>query len=211
MLCGKKRIKPTQKHTSMGMTTIEHITEGMCRQRAWERIKHKCKMCGEVIGKGYPRLIAHITSHYASNELLYNEDRDIDIISINFERAKTSNKWLVVDEDEKGQYHLKCKICRDTFMYKKEEATMFSKWIDHIKSHYLDKDLVKKSWIAKNIVHLNYDSVLILTDSNHNKGNKLNSSINNNYRDLTKREIDAYGNALRRIRNEESITKNKER
>ena len=90
---------------------------------------------------------------------------------------------------------------------------MFSNWIDHIKSHYLDKDLVKKSWIAKNIVHLNYDSVLLLTDSNHRNGNKSNSSSNdsNNYRDLTEREIDAYRNALRRIRNEESITKNKGR
>jgi hypothetical protein len=25
MLCERKRIKPTQKNTSMGMTTIEHI------------------------------------------------------------------------------------------------------------------------------------------------------------------------------------------
>ena len=38
-------------------------------------------------------------------------------------------------------------------MFKKEETTMFSKWIDHIKSHYFDKDLVKKDWIAKDIVH----------------------------------------------------------
>ncbi len=28
-------------------------------------------------------------------------------------------------------------------MFKKQTA-MFSKWIDHIKSYYLDKDLVKK-------------------------------------------------------------------
>ena len=95
-------------------------------------------------------------------------------------------------------------------MFKKRE-TMFSKWIEHTKSHYLDKDLVKKSWIAKDIVHLNYDSVLVLTDSNCHNGNKSNSSGNNTYRDLTKREIDAYRNALRRIRNEESITKNKGR
>lgn len=93
----------------------------------------------------------------------------------------------------------------------KKETAIFSKWIDHIKSHYLDKDLVKKSWIAKNIVHLNYDSVLLLTDSNHHKGNKSISNSNNTYRDLTEREIDAYRNALRRIRNEESITKNKGR
>jgi hypothetical protein len=98
-------------------------------------------------------------------------------------------------------------------MFKKEEVTMFSKWIDHIKSHYTDKDLVKKSWIAKDIFHLNYDSVLLLlTSSNHRNGNKSNSSSDDNisnYRDLTKREINAYRNALRRIRTEESITKSK--
>jgi len=36
-------------------------------------------------------------------------------------------------QEEKGQYLLKCKIWKDTFMFKKEETTMFSKWIDHIK------------------------------------------------------------------------------
>jgi superfamily II helicase len=119
MLCGRRRIKPIQQYTSMGMTTIEHINEGMCRQCAWERIKHKCKMCGEVIGKGYHRLIAHITSHYTSNELLYNEDRDIDIISINFETAKAlSSKWEVEEQEEQGQYPLKCKICGDIFSFK---------------------------------------------------------------------------------------------
>ena len=206
MLCGRRRFKPIQRYSSMGMTTIEHIKEGMCRQCAWERIKHKCKICSEVIGKGYPRLLTHITSHYTSNELLYKEDIEMDVISINFERSKTPN---VDKEKEKGQYL--CKICKDIFMFKKEGTTMFSKWIEHIKSHYLDKDLVKKSWIAKNIVHLNYDSVLLLTDSNHHKGNKSISNSNNTYRDLTEREIDAYRNALRRIRNEESITKNKGR
>jgi hypothetical protein len=212
MLCGRKRIKPIQRFTSLGMTRIEHVSEGICRQCAWERVKHKCKVCGEVIGKGYSRLLAHITSHYTANELLYKEGIEMDIISINFETAKTPNKWIVDEEEveEQGKYLLKCKICGDTFMLKKETA-IFSKWIDHIKSHYLDKDLVKKSWIAKNIVHLNYDSVLLLTDSNHHKGNKSISNSNNTYRDLTEREIDAYRNALRRIRNEESITKNKGR
>jgi hypothetical protein len=98
-------------------------------------------------------------------------------------------------------------------MFKKEETTMFSKWIDHTKSHYLDKDLVKKSWIAKDIVRLNYDPVLLLTSSDYHNGNKSDSSSNNNsnYRDLTKREIYAYRNALHRIRNRESITKSKGR
>jgi hypothetical protein len=97
-------------------------------------------------------------------------------------------------------------------MFKKEEVTMFSKWLDHIKSHYTDKDLVKKSWIAKDIFHLNYDSVLLLTDSNHHNGKSNSSSdVNNrNYRDLTKREINAYTNALRRIRTR-SMTKSKGR
>jgi len=65
----------------------------------------------------------------------------MDTISINFERAKTPNQWVV--EEQQGQYPIKCKICGDTFMFKKEEVTMFSKWLDHIKSHYTDKDLVK--------------------------------------------------------------------
>ena len=95
-------------------------------------------------------------------------------------------------------------------MFKKEEITMFSKWINHTKSHYLDK-ASKKGWIAKDIVYLNYDSVLLLTSSDHHNGNKSNSSSNNTYRDLTKREINAYRNALRRIRTEESITKSKGR
>ena len=34
--------------------------------------------------------VQHLTSHYTSNELLYKEDIEMDIISINFERAKTS-------------------------------------------------------------------------------------------------------------------------
>ena len=85
--------------------------------------------------------------------------------------------------------------------------------MEHIKSHYIDKHLLEKVWIAKDIFHLNYDSVLLMTDSNHHNGNKSSSSSddnNSNYRDLTKREIDAYRNALHRIRNEESITKRKE-
>jgi hypothetical protein len=45
----------------------------MCRQCAWEKIKLKCKICGEIIAKGYPRLLAHTTVHYTSSELLYNE------------------------------------------------------------------------------------------------------------------------------------------
>jgi hypothetical protein len=73
MLCGRMRVKPTHRFTSLGMTRIEHISEGMCRQCAWERLKHKCKMCGKIIGKGYPRLLAHIASHYSSNEFLQKE------------------------------------------------------------------------------------------------------------------------------------------
>jgi hypothetical protein len=84
---------------------------------------------------------------------------------------------------------------------------MFSKWIDHMKSYYINKDLVKKPWIAKDILfHLSYDPVPLLTGSNHRK-----ASNNNNYRDMTKREINAYRNALHRIRIEESMTKSKGR
>jgi hypothetical protein len=66
---------------------------------------------------------------------------------------------------------------------------MFSKWIDHIRSHYIDKDLVKKEQAAKDIIHLNYDSVLQLTRS-HNNGNNVSSRT---YRYLTERE---YGNCF---------------
>jgi hypothetical protein len=200
MLCGRRRIKPTQRFTSLGMTKIEHISEGMCRQCAWERIKHKCKICDDVVGKGYSRLLAHITSHYTSNELLYNEEIEMDIISINFEIPKTSDEVLA---DEEGRYYpLKCRICGDTFMFKKGD-TMFSKWIDHIKSHYIDKHLIKKAWVAKDIIQLNYDSILLLQNGNNS------SSIS--HRDLTKRELNAYRNALYRIKSEESITKSKGR
>ena len=78
---------------------------------------------------------------------------------------------------------------------------MFSKWIDHLKSHYIDKDLVKKEWIAKDMIHINYDSVLEITRSD--KQNR------NTYRELTEGEGEAYRNALHRIRSEESMTNTK--
>jgi hypothetical protein len=90
-----------------------------------------------------------------------------------------------------------------------KRKTIFSKWIDHIKSHYIDKDIVKKEWIAKDIIYLNYDSVLEVTTSDQDKNNGVSSSIT--YRQLTEREGSAYRNTLHRIRNEESITKNKGR
>jgi hypothetical protein len=61
-------------------------------------------------------------------------------------------------------YVLRCKICENCFTFKKEEI-MFSKLVEHVKSHYIDKDLVKKEWIAKDIIHLNYDSVIQASSS----------------------------------------------
>lgn len=141
MLCGKRRIKPTQRYTSLGLTRIVHISEGMCRQRAWEKIKLKCKICGEIIGKGYPKLLAHITAHYGASELLYNEETEENIIFINFESSKSSNQMFEGDDYD---YALRCRICGDRFTFKKEEIK-FSKLIEHTKSHYIDKDLVKKN------------------------------------------------------------------
>ena len=141
MLCGKRRIKPTQTSTSMGVTHVERLSEGLCRRCAWERIKQKCKLCVEIIGKGYSRLLAHTAAHYTSAQLLYNEEIEKNIILINFESSKTSNEILDKEDDYSP---VRCKVCRDRFIFKKEE-TMFSKWIDHIKSHYIDKDLVKKN------------------------------------------------------------------
>jgi hypothetical protein len=207
MLCGRRRIKPIQRSISMGMTQIQHVTEGMCRQCAWEKIKLKCKICGEIIGKGFPRLLAHAAVHYASSELLYNEEAEENIFLINFESSKTINERF--GQDDSYDYTLKCKVCGDSFMFKKEDA-MFSKLIDHIKSHYTDKDLVKKQWIAKEMIHINYDSVIqVNTSDSHTDNSSSISSVT--YRELTKRERDAYSDALYRIKTEESITKNKRR
>jgi hypothetical protein len=96
-------------------------------------------------------------------------------------------------------YALRCRICGDRFIFKKEEITL-SKLVDHIKSHYIDKDIVRKEWMAKDIIHLNYGSVIQVNVHS-------NSSIT--YRELTKREGDAYMDALHRIKSEESITKSK--
>jgi hypothetical protein len=154
MLCGKRRIKPTRKYTSLGLTRLVHINEGMCRQCAWEKIKLKCKICSEIIGKGFPRVLAHSAAHYTASELLYNEGNEKNVILISFESSKTS--FEVFGEDD---YALSCKVCRQRFIFKKEEIVI-SKLIDHIKSHYIDKDLIKKEWIAKDMIHLNYDSVI---------------------------------------------------
>jgi hypothetical protein len=205
MLCGKRRIKSTRKYTSLGLTRIVHISEGMCRQCAWEKIKLKCKICGEIISKGYPRLLAHATAHYTSSELLCNEQAEESITLINFESSKISNEIF----SENGyDYALRCRICGDRFTFKKEEI-MFSKMIDHIKSHYIDKDLVKKEWIAKDIIHLNYHSVIQVNVSGLHTDNNIHSNSSITYRELTKREGDAYMDALHRIKSEESITKSK--
>jgi hypothetical protein len=205
MLCGKRRIKSTRKYTSLGLTRIVHISEGMCRQCAWEKIKLKCKICGEIISKGYPRLLAHATAHYTSSELLYNEEAEESITLINFDSSKISNE---IYSENGYDYALRCKICGDRFTFKKEEIT-FSKMIEHIKSHYIDKDLVKKQWIAKDIIHLNYDSVIQVNVSGLQTDNNVHSNSGITYRELTKREGDAYMDALHRIKSEESITKNK--
>ena len=83
--------------------------------------------------------------------------------------------------------------------------------IEHIKSHYIDKDLVKKEWIAKDIIHVNYDSVIQVSISDPHTDNNIHSNIGVTYRELTKREGDAYREALYRIRSEDSITKSKGR
>jgi hypothetical protein len=151
-----------------------HISEGMCRQCGWDKIKLKCKICGEIISKGYPRLLAHATAHYTSAEILYNGEADENIIFINFESSKNSNEILSENGHDCG---LRCKICRNHFTFKKEEIITFSKLIDHIKSHYIDRDLVKKEWIAKDMIHLNYDSVIQVNDKSIHR----NSSITYQY------------------------------
>jgi ribosomal protein S27E len=89
----------------------------MCRECGWEKIKLKCKICGEIIAKGDPRLLAHAAAHYATSELLYNEEADQNIIFVNFESSKISNETF----GENGyDYALRCKICGDRFTFKKK-------------------------------------------------------------------------------------------
>jgi hypothetical protein len=115
MLCGKRRIKPTRRYTSLGLTQIVHIGEGMCRLCAWEKVKLKCKICGEIIAKGFSRVLAHTAAHYTGSELLYNEGVEKNIILINFESPNE-----VFGEDN-YDYTLRCKVCRQRFTFKKEE------------------------------------------------------------------------------------------
>jgi hypothetical protein len=125
---------------------------------------------------------------------------------INFESSKISDE---VFGENGSDYTIRCKICGELFTFKKEDA-LFSKLINHIKSHYIDKDLVKKEWIAKDMIHLNYDSVIQVSNSDPHASTSVSSS-SISYRELTKREGEAYRDALYRIRTEDSITKSKGR
>ena len=78
----------------------------------------------------YPSLTKELVPYWLSNR----PERQCD--------GRKTRPCATISE-EQGHYPLKCRICGDTFMFKKQTA-MFSKWIDHIKSYYLDKDLVKK-------------------------------------------------------------------
>lgn len=76
-----------------------------------------------------------------------------------------------------------------------EIEKMFSKLIAHVKSYYIDKDLIKKELIAKDMIHLNCDSVIQGSVSDSHTDNDVSSS-SVTYGKLTKREGDAYGDAL---------------
>jgi hypothetical protein len=134
---------------------------------------------------------------------LYNQEIEKNIILMNFQSLPNE-----VFGKDGYDYTLKCKVCSQRFIYKKEE-TMFSTLIDHAKSHYIDKDIIKKEWIAKEIIHLNYDSVLQVNATNLHTANNVHNSIT--YRELTKREADAYSDVLHRIGAEESVTRSKGR
>jgi hypothetical protein len=95
-------------------------------------------------------------------------------------------------------YPLSCKVSGDTFMFKKED-TMFSNLTDHIKSRYTDKDLVKKEWIAKEMIHINYGSIIQMNDPDSYTDNS-NSTSSVTYREITKGERDACSDTLYRVR-----------
>ena len=61
---------------------------------------------------------------------------------------------------------------------------------------------------SQEMIRLNYDSVLqVIASDSHTDNNVSGSSVT--YRELTKREGNAYSDALYRIRTEESMTKSK--
>jgi hypothetical protein len=60
------------------------------------------------------------------------------------------------------------------------------------------------------MIHLNYYSVIQVGSSDPHASNGVSSS-SITYRELTRREADAYRDALHRIRSEDSITKSKGR
>jgi hypothetical protein len=66
----------------------------------------------------------------------------------------------------------------------------------------------KKEWIAKDLIYINYESVIQVSSSDPNARNGVSSS-SITYDELTKREENAYRDALHRIRSEDSITKSK--
>jgi hypothetical protein len=61
-----------------------------------KKIKLKCKICGEIIAKGYPRLLAHTTAHYTTTELLYNEETEENVFLIKFESSRFQMRYLVI-------------------------------------------------------------------------------------------------------------------
>jgi predicted Zn-ribbon and HTH transcriptional regulator len=93
MFYGKRRIKPTRKYTSLGLTRLVNVSEGMCRQCAWEKIKLKCKILVKLLQKDiqdYLLMLRHtilLANYYTMNKLM------------------------------------RCKICGDRFTFKKEEIT----------------------------------------------------------------------------------------
>jgi hypothetical protein len=94
-------------------------------------MKLKYKLCGKIIGKGFSILLAHIAAHYTA-KLLYNEEVKENIILINL-NSKASNETF---GEHRYDYTLRCEICADHYILKKEKI-MFSKLINHIKSHYI--------------------------------------------------------------------------
>lgn len=61
------------------------------------------------------------------------------------------------------------------------------------------------------MINLNYDSVIQMSVSDLHTDNDVSSSSSITYRELTKREGDAYMDALHRIKSEDAIIKNKGR
>lgn len=172
----------------------------MCKVCAWDKVKERCLICGQVLDKGYPQLLAHCIAHYINKHSLYDENNLVKVIAINFEIIPPAHYEMESDVKDV----ISCNICQDRFpLYDKNNKLKSypSRWLDHIIGHYSDHKLMEREWIAQKIVIFNYEAVVLEREQVHRP---------REYRLLTKLESQVYAEALHRMKtSEDEINKRK--